>query len=575
MNRANFFSGQRVTSSDLNYIDTSKALASKQVLASVLGKFAHYYTGSIPADIRQTVADASLSLSTFRGVAGGYNSTQLAVTEISPEELSVAPGWGVTDNMDIIILGASVDALITTQTAQVSWVSTANSTMYVVAEYRESSGSVGTTLSGTTAYTRYTGDYRVLVTSVYPNGSSQIPLAQFTADSNGHITGGTLTDMRQFIRTNTTDTAVKLEGTPIFVGQSSVYDHIHATGSNAPSARNPHGNTLDDFGYVDYTATHRKDSHISGIVVYRDDFSTTSYVGTLGTGADDYISFGPPVGVALAVNGRIVTGSIPNPIYSSTAPVVGDYWVVVNENLQVSFVSTGSSGFNARFPQTLSQSVVLGYAYAVNPVGQTIGDFYDYRNFYTMSSSVIRADFMESGSIPTGSLPRTATLVDNLERIRYQIGKALSGSGSMWAGTNPLTAGSGSLADAYHYHTPFRNSNGLFQSNAGSTLTRALNTTYQNTTNNNLLVTVSVQLNLDVSTTQMYEELLISTGSVLNVGFVGNTIGIVGSGKNTATTSVHAGTMTGVVPKNSYYRVSGSMSGTGGSVSLLSWAESF
>jgi hypothetical protein len=574
MNRANFFNGQRVTSSDLNYIETAKTLGMKQLTALVLAKFSHYYTGSIPVNFRQAVADASPTLGTYRGVGGQYGSTAMLVAEMSSEELAINAGWGITDNMDLVTLASSVSILRTEQAFNKSWTSTANSTMYVVAEYQEASASVGTTLTGTTEYARYTGDYRILVTAVPPTGSSQIPLAQFTSDGSGMITAGTLTDMRQFMRVHTVDSSVKLEGPAVFSGQSTLYDHIHAAGSGVASTKNPHGNTLDDFGFIDYTSTHRKDSHVSGIVVYRDDFSPLSYLGTLGTGADDYISFAQPVGAALAVNGRIVTGSITVPVYSSSAPSTGDYWVVVNDSLQASFVSVSSVGFDPRFPQTLSQSVVLGYAYDVNPVGQTIGDFYDYRNFYTMSAGVIRADFLESGSNPTGSLPRTATLLDNMNRMRFQIGKALTGSGSMWSGNNPLTSGSQSIADAYHSHTNYGNSNGRFQSNGGSTLTRAMNTTYQNTTNNNMLVTVTAQINKSASGAQGYVELLTNSGSIMQKGFLGNTLGSVGGGHPLADTMVLVGTIVGIIPRGHYYRATGSVD-AGTTVSLLGWTENF
>jgi hypothetical protein len=183
-----------------------------------------------------------------------------------------------------------------------------------------------------------------------------------------------------------------------------------------------------------------------------------SYRGTLHTGgADEYISFASAAGVELVVNGLVVTGSIPLPLYASSANLgVGDYWVVANSLLQASFVGTtvGSlAPFDPLYPQTSSQYVLLGRANNVNASSQTIGSFTDMRTFYAMSQPVIRADFVESGSAPGVALSQSSTLQDNLNRIRHQIGMALTGDGTAWNGAHPLTAGSGSVADAYHKHT--------------------------------------------------------------------------------------------------------------------------
>ena len=454
MDRTNFFNGQHVVSDDLNAVDTTKALAVKQALAAVLAKFTHTQQGTIPADFRQSVADASLSLVTFRGVGGGLGSDYLTPLNASSSQITVQRGWAVTDGMDVLIIPSTVTVNKGDDTLHGTWVSTTGSPMYVVAEYQEVSSSVGVTPAGVTVYTRYADDYKIRVTSVAPTASTQIPLATFTSDGSGLISSATFVDVREYIRTHAADTSVGLTGTAVFSGQTTLYDHIHSTGSGTPRARNPHGVTLDDLDYIDSTGIHRRDSHVSGIMI-GPNYNSTSYAGTVTTGgSDDYITFATPVDATLAIDGRIITGGIPLPLYASSANNgPDDYWVIVNSSLAASFISTSAMTFNPRIPQANSQSVLLASA-TVNPTAKTITNYQDRRTFYTMSQPEIRADFVEGVSSASVTLNQYATLQDNLDRLRYQVGMALRGTGSVWNSTiYPLTSGSLSTADAYHRHT--------------------------------------------------------------------------------------------------------------------------
>jgi hypothetical protein len=476
--------------------------------------------------------------------------------------------------MDVVIVPATVTVNKADNTQNATWISATSCPMYIVAEYQEASSSVGTTPAGVSAYTRYTGDYKIRVTSVYPSGASQVPLARFTADGAGDISG-TITDVREYLRTHAADTSVGLSGAATFSGQSTLYDHIHALGTGTPSTTNAHGQTLSDFGYVDTTATHRRDSHVNGIIVTAVGFATNSYLGSLNTGGpDEYISFYQPAGAALIINGQVVTGAIPLPLYSSTAGSgTGDYWVTVNAALGAAFVSTASITFNPLFPQVVSQSVLLGLA-NVNPAAQTIASFVDQRTFYVMAQPEIRADLIESGSAPSVALLQSSTLQDNLNRIRHQVGKALTGSGSMWSGSNPLTAGASSNASPYHNHYILGTIpclHGKYQANGGSTLVRAMNTTYQNTTGLNMFIAIAAQINVTTSTGQAYVELLSGTTSTLTPGVLGDTLGITGMGV-TDGTGVHNGTVSGIIPPLYYYRASASVDANS-AAALLSWAE--
>lgn len=555
MDRTNFFNGQRVTSDDLNAIDATKATALKQSLAAVLAKFTHRYTGSIPADFRQSVEDASLSLTTFRGVAGGLASNYLTPASSAADTITVQRGWGVTDDLNVVIVPATVTVTKDDDTVNAQWISAATSTMYVLAEYMETSSSIGVTPTGATAYTRYSGSYKIRVTSVYPNTSQSIPLAQFTSDGSGLVSAGTFSDVREYIRSNAADTSVGLTGTAVYTGQNTLYNHIHALGTGTPAATNPHGTSLSDIGYVDSVGIHRRDSHVTGIIITSESYLASSYLGSLNHIGDEYISFYAPAGAALSVNGLIVTGAIPLPLYSSTATGgTGDYWVVVNSSLVASFLSTAASGsltpFDPHFPQVSSQSVLLGLATTVNPVAKTIASFADYRTFHAMAQPIIRADTTEGTADVTGSLLRNASLQDNMDRIRHQIGVAMTGTGSVWnSATSPLTAGSSSVADAYHTHTTL----------AATTAIRKGygiapdGTVLQNTFGKHIFVQWPLAVYAKDTSSQHLINLYVGatnppTGSVSVVG--------VPAGYGAAAESWIEGTLSGIVPPNYYFMAS-------------------
>jgi hypothetical protein len=469
MDRTNFFNGQRVTSNDLNASESYKATQIKKAMASMLMKFEHRYSGSIPADFRQeSFYDGQVNKNTYRGVIhgniptgrhAGYLDNYLAPLELSSSQIAVREGWAVTDNMDVVgIPDATSWVYLNDNEWHREWILTAGSPMFLTIDYQEASSSIGVTPAGATEYTRYTGDYKLRVSAAYPSGSNQVPIATFTSDGSGLIIPGTFVDVREYIRAYTTADSVGLGSASVaFAGQNTVYDHISALGSGVPSSINPHGQTIVDLGYTDSTIGHRMDSHISGILVNKANYSTNSYLGT-SVGGGAYITFGQPAGAALIVNGLVITGSILQPLYSNSAPVAGDYWVVVNHSRVASFV-TKTVAYDPLFPQYQSSSVLLGLATSVDPVGETIASFTDQRQFYNMGQSIIRGDLVEGVSSGSVALKQYSTLQDNMDRLRFQIGLALTGTGSVWKTTdpavcvNPLTSGSVSTADLYHRHS--------------------------------------------------------------------------------------------------------------------------
>ncbi|MFA5398497.1 MAG: hypothetical protein WC346_20965, partial [Methanogenium sp.] len=83
--------------------------------------------------------------------------------------------------------------------------------------------------------------------------------------------------------------------------------------------------------------------------------------------------------------------------------------------------------------------------------------------FYGTHPIDIGSDYSESvldPNSPAGALSRSSSLITNLSRIRYQLGKAINGSPSptAWKSSSyPLTSGPLSDADAYHTHTSLKN----------------------------------------------------------------------------------------------------------------------
>ena len=190
MDRANYFNGQRVTLDDLNYTETSKALAMQKILAGLSGKEPKVITGSIPVNFQRTSGDTIPNAITMRGVLGGIGSNHLTPLNLSATQISIQRGWAVTDGMDLIILTSTATINQGDNSFNSRWTEVSNNTMYVVAEYQEASSSVGTDPSGNIYYTRYTPSYRINVTAAQPTGSAQVFLAQFTGNA-GAITPGT------------------------------------------------------------------------------------------------------------------------------------------------------------------------------------------------------------------------------------------------------------------------------------------------------------------------------------------------------------------------------------------------
>ena len=454
MQRTNYHVDQRVTKDDLNYTESSKALEIQQQTAVELAHYTQLYSSSTPLNFQQQTIDASVQTSTQRGVGGGYYSTYLVPTTGSAAQIIIGRGWGITNGMDLIKATGSITCNKGDNSFNSRWISTALSTMYVSLDYQESSSSVGNDSQGNVYYKRYDDSYMVNVSSVYPSGSNQLPIAQFTSDSGGNIVGSTFVDRRDWLRAIAVDESVMIKD-PVADSMPTVYDHVHGLGSGTPSTTNPHALTLFDLGGFPEL--------INGI--FLNDASATTIASytpsVVSPTSNAYIQFAPLFNGVAFVNGKQYTNNI-SPL-SATGNSNGVYWVVATASgstLVPSFVSTASVSFSNLVPQANPTMLLFGSA-TISDNGDDISSFTDMHRVWLISPANLRADLDEAVANPSASIPAYSSLIDNFNRIRYQLGLALNGTGSQWNGAHPLTAGSASDADAYHTHdsltlTPIR-----------------------------------------------------------------------------------------------------------------------
>lgn len=543
MDRANYFDGQRVTKDDLNYTESSKTLAIQKTLAVLSARYPHLVTGSIPTDFVQTVLDESSSILVSSGVAGGINSTHLTPSQGSVTQINIQQGWAITEGMDIIDIPTSMVINKNDNTPNLRWVETSNGTMYVVAEYQETSASVGVDPSGNSFYTRYTPSYRLNITATYPSASNQVALAQFTGNS-GAITNGTFQDIRTYFRpwTAAESTIIK---TPAVAGITNMEQHQAATGHATPTVLNPHGMSLGDLGGIP--------PFVNGIYVMDNDAATyQSYSG----------SVGPPTQVNFTVPSH-ATGSVGNSVYTNsliplstvTPTLMGDdtYYVVATPSgsmLYPKFIPISSIVDDPVQPQLNPTLLFLGKAAVVS---SNIVSYEDKRTFYVQSPYLIRADPAEDTSDPGIGLQPYNTLVSNLNRLRYQVGVGLNGTGSTWTGPNPLTAGPTSNADTYHKHpqyspiTQFSNTSGSVHID----LSPFDNHVYHNTFGHTIFVSITVQMDITSADDWNKVEFMCDTNTLPTTSIAEVYLGIPGI---TSIRLTSTQTLTGYVPSGYYFR---------------------
>ena len=397
MERSNFFNDQHVLSDDLNTIESTKIDSIKKHTLALIS------SGSVigrPGD--------------------GYLLP--SITNIGPSIITIAAGSAVDNFGEIITLAVPEVVSRISLASNQTWASGPAGTFYIKLQYQEASGSFKSNDAGVSYPTRYTDSYAVVINNAVPSSAS-VCLGSFVADSSGEITGGYsgLTDLRVFIRAKAFDDRTYLSASPI-VGHIVVKDHILAKGSGTQTNTNPHGITLGDLGYPDTSiGLHWQDAHTNGIMLLARDTSTlNSWSGSIINTTIDYLIFTPPTAYAVMnISGGLFSGSIA-PLLATSAPSDGVFWVVTTGGGTAQFLPTGSYSFDPLNPHKYPAYVKLGSA-SISNTGADIDYYTNIRDMFAMSQVDIRADFVEASSDPALPLSESATLVDNLNRIRARI----------------------------------------------------------------------------------------------------------------------------------------------------------
>uniref|UniRef100_A0A7C3WUT3 Uncharacterized protein n=1 Tax=Dictyoglomus turgidum TaxID=513050 RepID=A0A7C3WUT3_9BACT len=474
MERPYFFNDQLVLSEDLNSISDSLIGNLQNVIRSFLGR-----SGGYNEDQLVTYGKDK------GGVIGSPSehtmNKNLKVVKVQDDTIRIYPGAAILDPGELIVLPGILTISKGESSLYYRWTSSPNDINYVKISYAEATGSLKADDLGVLHPTRYYRSFFVSIDNLPPSTSSEILLARFQADGNGNIDSSGIEDTRLYTKWFTTADSVGVDPYKVPVPtHKSVADHIYSTGSATPTPNNPHGLSFDDLGgdLKLLQKRHATDLHVNGIIPIgvRNQQTLDSYKGVINDqyiGA--YISFNPPSNAFLLVNGNVITGSLPI-LRASDAPSDGLYFAVVNSQGGVEWKEFDS--FFLTYIDNLFSFNLNGYHYStghkgieyyplgvaeIADAGDDILSWTDCRTFYGNNILDIAADYEEGVQNPsTSELTLTSSLKDTLQRLRYQIGKALTGTGSNWKSSNPLTAGPTSDADPYHTHLSLQNKSDIY-----------------------------------------------------------------------------------------------------------------
>ena len=471
MDRSNFFQDQDVMCTDLNNIESTKIIQIQERTQASLGNsggigggLQHYSSSVAQGGIYGSPADYSTSSKNFYSL------------QVESTMLMVAPGEALTSLGELISSTSYITAVMGSPTSTTNWVVSANVQNYVKLQYQETSGSIKSDDQGNPYPTRYTGSPFIQVDGNIPL-STDILLSTFLAASDGSITSNSLSDSRTYIRTITPANAVILDPLIKVVSAfNTAEDHINAIGTGSPSIHNPHGMTVADMGYIDQIGVHRIEAHDAAIIdttgAYLPGTFFTAFQPTIIGIPFPYISFQAPSvtpTAAIEVGGHIYNAAIPPAMLASgttTGPIIfpaywtGSEWATYNGEYYVYLNSVGAlqaaSSSVMSIPYNTPDRFVL-CSLNIKTGGSSYDSFTDLRSFYSITQEKIRADFVEGTEVGSTSLDPVGnnnyTIIDNLNRIRYQLGMAINGTSSGWNTAAPvLTAGSGSIADSLHTH---------------------------------------------------------------------------------------------------------------------------
>lgn len=450
MSQSFYFKDQNVFAEDLNNTESSRIADVKQRVQNLLGS-----SGGIYADL----------YSSFSIVKGGIfgrpdeydQNKNLRVGLSDTSTLFIYSGDAIDVDGNPIRLESTKTVELGNEDSNYIWTPTVG-TNYVKLHYTQSSGSVGTDDLGNQYYSRYYDSYYIEINGTHPTGSAGNPilLAIFTGLGDGTVSTGTLFDRRLYAKVITPASGVIIDPfrNPV-ASQTTVEDHVAATGSGTPSITNPHGLSYVDISGED-VGLHRIQSHIDGVISYDRETSTlNSFKGTVVNNSSPTaaIDFTTPSNAVLSVGGKIISSTLDSLTGASAFSIGGNdtYAALVYKDgttswvLYSTFISTyydselgtriDDSGVNELLTtgHTNADYYLLGICVVAS--GGNSLTFTDTRSFLTTHPEDIIADFKENVSDPTDDLTNTSSLEDTLNRIRYQIGIALAGTGSAWKNT--------------------------------------------------------------------------------------------------------------------------------------------
>lgn len=471
MERPNFFQDQLVLPSDLNEIITAVSLELARRIQGNLGYSGGFNETSLAAYTRNKAG--------ILGSPGDSSSNKnLKVTEgLASNQLIVYTGSALDTDGELIYIDTSQTLQRGITTTNYQWDTTVG-TNYVKLSYMETSGSIKTDDTGTGYPTRYTSSWFITIDGVSPL-TTELLLATFTGDGSGNVTASSVLDTRLYTRVYTFADAVGVDPYNTAVSSiKTVGEHLRATGSATPTANNPHGIAYADLGGNNLLLpiSHATNMHISCVIPYvKTTASFDSYKGVVvNPTSNAYVTFTTPNTAVLVAGGQVFSGSLTN-LYAIDAYNIagnGVYFAVVDNDGNTSWKLLSSFTVDSLFTATVDGNTryatghrnpnyyILGYA-IISDNGDDITAWIDSRLLYGTHPIDIGADYSESVLDPNsgaGSLTRGSTLLTNLSRLRYQLGKAINGTGSLWnTSTYPLTAGPTSDADSYHTHASLLN----------------------------------------------------------------------------------------------------------------------
>lgn len=456
--KTNFFDTQNVLSDDLNDLHCYLASQSIKIQQASLGN-----SGGIGNSV--TYMSGSIVKGGVYGSPSSYLGNQNFRAVKSSSNLIIINSGTALDSLgNLIICTAGFIILIGSSSSTYTWTSSPSVQNYIKLSYKEVPGSYKIDDYGVSKPTRYTDSFYVTINSSLPT-STEILLGTFTADASGNITDTEIVDRRLYVRTITTADAVSLDPLSVpIAGWTTVEDHILAKGSGTPSSTNPHGITFDDIEGLN-TSTHIKLSHHNGIII--DDLSSAaareSWKAYVSVSLPTTVQFTTPYKATASIAGKLFSSALPSYTIPGSTPN-SIYYVVADSTGSISLKDYTDTSLDSKDSQYLKLCAVQ----VTGVEGFRLPTLYnntlkldeiegDCRKILTTSQDQIQFDAYESYSDPSVTLDtnsRFYSLEDNLNRIRWQLGKAISNNPVNWkSSTFPLTAGKTSSADSYHTHS--------------------------------------------------------------------------------------------------------------------------